>query len=113
MINTKSQESLITLIKGSEVIGEVAKESFLELVPSLSQDQFEEMSTFFSDAEKEINSKKAEENKKKSLVLAKHLPEVEQAFIEAKKTIYKTKEDKSHQKENEKNEKLLNDLNNV
>lgn len=89
------------------------KESFIELIPSLTNEQIEEITTFFLSAEKEINDKRDEEAKEKSRILTSHLPEIKQAFIEAKKTIYKAKEAKEQDKGEETNEKLIEELNNI
>lgn len=117
MVNTKVQTdpgtALIDLIKRSEVIGMVDKEDFINLIPSLTKDQIGEITNFFKSAELEINSTRNEYEKKKKQLFTSYLPEIGQAFNEAKKIVYKAKEQKNKVIDQKNNQKLLDELKNL
>lgn len=112
-VQTKPQNPLVDLIQRSEVIGAVDKEDFVNLIPSLTKDQIEEVTNFFKSAEQEISNIKNEYEKLKGQLYTSHLPEIGQAFNEARKIVYKVKEEKDEETDEKNNQKLLDELNHI
>lgn len=104
---------LVDLIKRSEIIGDFEKEDFINLLPRLTKDQFDEIMNFFSSAEREINDKKRAYAEKENQLYAPLIQKLNESFQEAKKVVYKGKEEISTKSEGKTSEKLLEELNNI
>lgn len=111
MANTQTQpQSLSSLINRSQIISDEKKSEFLDLLPVLTQDQIKEVTDFFVLAENKIQKITDEYEAKKPGLYTSHLSELNQAFGEAHKLAFKTKEEKSSKSDEKNAQALLEEL---
>lgn len=85
---TAQAQSLARLITQSEIISEQEKKEFLELLPSLSQKQIDDVTNFFLSAEKEIEQTNSAFREKQSRIYTEFVPKIHEAFDGAQKMIH-------------------------
>jgi hypothetical protein len=87
---TNTKESLARLIQSSGAIGESEKEEFLALLPSLQQNQIDELTEFFTSAENELAKAKAAYHEKESQIYDEFVPKMNGAFESARQMVHTT-----------------------
>jgi hypothetical protein len=106
-------EYLSSLIKKAEFLADAEKEDFLKVLPNLKKEEIDEFVDFFLLAQKEMEEMSKKYKEKESEIFKVFILETNEAFQEAKKTIYRQKEVIVTKKEEGDSEKLLEELNNV
>lgn len=106
------QIDLIELIKRAEIINEDEKKRYLELLPSLSKEQLQEVADFFSGAERELQEIREDYEKKKVEVYEKHIQGLKQTVTEAKTMVRKELEGKQVEHDDSEAEGLIQSINN-
>ena len=111
MPNTKTPlQYLSSLISRSPIVSEEKKNEFLNLLPSLTQDQMNEVTDFFLLAENKIKKTADAYGTKTSELYTSYLPQLNQVFQEAHKLVLKTKEEKSLKGDEKNTNALLEEL---
>lgn len=108
-----SLEVLSSLIQKSSFIGESEKIEFINILPSLSEDQYKTMLDFFVSGEKELDAINSEFNSKKNELYSAMSPILNESFKQAKKMILVVQEAADVKGDMQNENKLLEELNNI